>query len=141
MKLIKAIAMTSISTVVKLGSGLVINKFISLYIGPSGLAIIGQFQNFSGIVQTFANGGLSNGVVKYTADNTDRDMLWKTALKMTLLFSIIIGLLLVCFSQYFACSVLGDEKYTYVFIIFGFTVCLFSINQLLLAIISGLKKN
>lgn len=140
MDIIKAIFLTTISTIVKVLSGVIINKFISLYIGPGGLAIIGQFQNISGIIQTIASAGLTNGVVKYTAENTSRKVLWSSALKITLTLSIISAITLVLFSYYFAKYFLNNGSYYYIFILFGFTIFFFSINQLLLAIISGLKR-
>ncbi|EJG0004581.1 O-antigen flippase, partial [Vibrio parahaemolyticus] len=45
MNLIKTSFLTLIATAIRLISGLVINKAISVFIGPSGLALIGQFQN------------------------------------------------------------------------------------------------
>ncbi|BBV30249.1 O-antigen translocase [Citrobacter werkmanii] len=138
--IIKAIFLTTISTVVKVLSGVIINKFISLYIGPSGLAIIGQFQNISGIIQTVASGGLTNGVVKYTAENSSKNSLWSSALKITMTLSALSAIFLVLFSYYLSEYFLNTSSYYYIFILFGFTIFFFSINQLLLAIISGLKR-
>ena len=56
------------ATVVKILAGLVINKAVALYIGPSGLALIGQFQNFSQMVNKAAQGGVNAGVTKYAAE-------------------------------------------------------------------------
>lgn len=44
MTLIKTSILSLIATFFKMLSGLVINKAVSVYIGPSGLALIGQFQ-------------------------------------------------------------------------------------------------
>nr|WP_242461250.1 O-antigen translocase [Citrobacter freundii] len=138
--IIKAIFLTTISTVVKVLSGVIINKFISLYIGPSGLAVIGQFQNISGIIQTVASAGLTNGVVKYTSENSYRNTLWSSALKITIALSTFSAIILVVFSFYLSRYFLNNSNYYYIFILFGFTIFFFSINQLLLAIISGLKR-
>lgn len=140
MKILKVMFLASVSTGVKIISGLIINKCISLFVGPSGLAIIGQFQNASGIIQTFSSAGLANGVVKYTAENANRASLWGTAFRITLFFSICSSVILVFFSSYLSNYFLGVGDYAYVFIVFGCTISLFSINQLLLSIINGLKK-
>lgn len=68
MNLIKTSLLSFIATAVKLLSGLIINKAVSIFIGPSGLAVIGQFQNAQGIVRTLAQGGINSGVTKYTAE-------------------------------------------------------------------------
>lgn len=144
MNLLKVSALSLIATFVKLLAVLVINKAISIFVGPSGLAVIGQFQNALGIIQTAAKGGINTGVTKYTAeyhDNIDaRDSLWTTSLKLTLICSLIISIILILGSSYFSKYILKTNEYSYVFIVFGFTITLFSINQLLLSILNGLKE-
>ena len=54
-------------------SGLVINKIIAIYIGPAGIALIGQFQNFMGIITTIGNGAINSGVTKYVAEYHEDD--------------------------------------------------------------------
>ena len=66
--------LTTLHTVVKVLSGVVLNKFIAVYAGPSGLAILAQFQNFSGIVTGFSNGSIQTGVVKKTAENDSKTL-------------------------------------------------------------------
>lgn len=138
MNIAKASILTFVSTVIKMCSGLVINKAISVFIGPSGLAIIGQFQNASAIIQTIASGGISNGVVKYTAEKSNLATLWSTSLIITLASSSLVSCLLLLFSKYFTNVFFGDDAYQFVFVLFGLTLILFSLNQFLLNIIVGL---
>ena len=70
MTLIKTSLLTAISTIVKILSGFVINKFMAIYVGPSGIAIVGQLQSFMTMITTLSNGAISQGVVKYTAEYT-----------------------------------------------------------------------
>ena len=58
MNFLKTSLLSGISTIVKMLSSLVVNKIIAIYIGPSGIALIGQFQNFMGIITTIGNGRL-----------------------------------------------------------------------------------
>jgi PST family polysaccharide transporter len=44
--LIKTSILSAIATIIKVISGFVINKVIAMYVGPSGLAVVGQLQNF-----------------------------------------------------------------------------------------------
>ncbi|WP_210447994.1 O-antigen translocase [Vibrio crassostreae] len=143
MNLIKTSFLSFVATGVKLLSALVINKFVSIFIGPSGLATIGQLQNFLGIIQVLSQGGINSGVVKYTAENNDpsvRKLLWSNALKITLICSLIISLFLFVFSGYMSEYVFNTYEFSYVFLILAFTIVLFSINQLLLSILNGLKE-
>ncbi|MEL0609345.1 O-antigen translocase [Vibrio echinoideorum] len=144
MNLAKTSLLTFISTTIRILSGLVINKAISIFIGPSGLAAIGQFQNALGIIQTVAKGGINTGVTKYTAEYHDdpnvRSSLWSTSLKLTFLCSIPLSFILVFGASYFSEYVFKTSEYNYVFVAFGFTLTLFSVNQLLLSILNGLKE-
>ncbi|HEM6846613.1 O-antigen translocase [Providencia rettgeri] len=144
MTLIKTSLLSLIATFFKMLSGLVINKAVSVYIGPAGLAVIGQFQNFSQVVLIAAQGAINSGVVKYTAeygqDSPKVPSLFSTALRISLISSIIVGFLLIIFSSFFSKKILDNIEYNFIFILFGFTVILFVLNGLLLSIINGLKE-
>lgn len=144
MTLFKTSILSLIATAFKMLAGLVINKAVSLYIGPAGLALIGQFQSFSQLAMTAAQGAINTGVTKYTAQYTsegkDISLLFSTALKISLFCSILVGSLIIFMSRYISISFLNKPSYYYVFIIFGFTIVLFVLNNLLLSIINGLKE-
>ena len=144
MTLIKTSVLTGVSTVIKLITAFVINKVISVYVGPSGLAIIGQLQNFNSIVMSFANGAINSGVVKYTAEHREdiekKSRFFSTAIVITLVCSVLAGVVLALFSSYFSELILKSSEYTSVFVVFGFTVILFSLNTLLMAILNGQKE-
>lgn len=141
-RLVKIVFMSSFSTIIKIMSGLIINKCISIYIGPSGLAVIGQFQNISALVQNISTGGISHGVVKYSAEfsGSERNFLWRAAFKIVMSLSLLSGVILIIFSKVLAGKfLLSDDRY-YIFIVFGVFLSLFSINQLLLSVLNGLSK-
>lgn len=144
MTLVKTSLLSLIATFFKMLSGLVINKAVSVYIGPTGLAVIGQFQNFSQLVLIAAQGAINNGVVKYTAEygreSEKLPSLFSTSIRISLFTSIIIGCTLIIFSSFFSLKILDNIQYQFIFIIFGFTVILFVLNGLLLSIINGLKE-
>lgn len=144
MNLVKTSLLSLVATFFKMLSGLVINKAISVYIGPAGLAVIGQFQNFSQVVLIAAQGAINSGVVKYTAEygreSPKIPYLFSTALRISLIASVSVGLLLILFSSFFSSRILDSVDYNFIFIIFGFTIILFVLNGLLLSIINGLKE-
>lgn len=144
MTLVKTSVLSFIATVIKLLAGLVINKAVSIFIGPSGLAVIGQFQNSIGIIQTVGKAGINSGVTKYTAEYHENENLrinlWSTSLKLTLFSSVLMSIVLIFYSNYISIRVFNSTEYSYVFTVFGFTLTLFTINQLLLSILNGLKE-
>lgn len=144
MTLIKTSVLTAISTIIKVITAFVINKVLAMYVGPSGLAVIGQLQNFSSIVMTFANGAITSGVVKYTAEHREdieqKSKFFSTAIVITLGCSVVVGVLLNLFSSYLSTLILKSDEYSSVFIIFGFTIVLFALNTLLMSILNGQKE-
>ena len=144
MTLVKTSILSFIATAIKMIAGLVINKAVAVYIGPAGLALVGQFQNFSQLVMTAAQGAINSGVTKYAAeygkDNDRIPILFSTAAKISLFSSVVVGAGIVLFSNYASLHFLKSEDYSYVFVIFGFTIVLFVVNNLLLSILNGLKE-
>ncbi|MBH0011605.1 O-antigen translocase [Pseudoalteromonas sp. NZS100_1] len=144
MNLLKTSGLTFIATVIQLFVGLVINKAISLFVGPSGLAVIGQFQNISQLAMVASQGAINKGVVKYTAEYSkngeDLTTFLATAIKITIVCSVIVGVALILLSGYLSNEFLTDKNFAFIFIIFGFTIFFYSLNSLFLAILNGLKE-
>ena len=143
MTLIKTSVLTGISTVIKLVSAFVINKVIALYVGPAGLAIVGQLQSFTSIITTFSNGAISSGIVKYTAEYQDieeKKKIFSSSIVISLICSLIISIFLFGFSDYLSELILKDIQYSSVFIIFGATIFLFALNMVLISILNGQKE-
>ena len=140
MTLIKTSILTAISTVIKVITAFVINKLVSVYIGPSGLALVGQFHNFIGMATTFATGGINAGVVKYIAeDNNEKNKsrIFSSALVITLSSSLLTGAVVIIGASYFSQLILNTIEYKNVFLIFGVTVVFFALNSFLLSVLNG----
>lgn len=144
MTLIKTSILSLIATFFKMLSGLVINKAVSVYIGPSGLALIGQFQNFTQIALIAAQGAINNGVVKYSSEYTNNKKLlrdlFSTALRISLIMSVIVSVSLILLSKHLSYFILSDTSYQSIFILFGITLTLFVLNGLFLSILNGLQE-
>ena len=144
MNLIKTSMLSFIATAVRLLSGLIINKAIALYIGPTGLATIGQFQNFLQLTMVASQGAINAGVTKYTAEygkeSARLPVLFSTAFKISVSCSFFVCIMMLLFSNYLAQLIFKDLQYSYIFIILGFTIIFYTLNALLLSILNGLKE-
>lgn len=144
MNLFKTSILSGIATIVKVLSGLVINKILAVTVGPSGIALIGQFQNVFSMITTIGSGATATGVTKYVAENKDdvfkQNQYIIAALRLAILFSIIIGLFLIIFNNYLSNQILYNSRFKNLFILAGVTVIFNSLNLLLLAILNGLKQ-
>lgn len=132
---------TGIGTAIGFISGFVVNKVIALFIGPSGVAMVSQFQNFIGISTAVATGGIKQGVVKYVAevrgDEGKKAVVLSTSLRITLIFTLLVGIVTSVFSRYLSIQLFDSAEYQFVLIVFGVTVVLFGLNQLLMSILNG----
>lgn len=144
MTLIKTSLLNAVASVIKLLTLLGINKILAMYVGPTGYAVLGQFQNAIQIIITFASGAISTGVIKYTAEYYDNEkqqqLVWQTAGTITLIGSLITGLLISVFNKSLSSWLLDDTAYSNIFIWLGVSVTLFTLNTLLLSILNGKKE-
>ena len=141
--LVKVFSFTGLSTLVKLVTSYLTVKVVASIIGPSGIALIGQLQNFVMIMTTLGAGGINNGVVKYVSESREsEDELNKfisNGLRLTVYFSLFFAVLLILLSSLFSKWILLDEQYQYVFLFFGVTLLLLSLNNFFLSILNGYK--
>ena len=144
MTLIKTSLLNGIAVIIKMLTLLGLNKILAIYVGPSGYAALGQFQNAVQMITTFASGALNTGVTKYTAeyyeDETRQHSVWRTAGTIALIGSLTTAVLVIIFNQPLAGWFLKDESLGSVFIWFAATLVLFVFNTLLLAILNGKKE-
>ncbi len=141
--LIKTSLLNAIAVAVRILTLLGINKILAVYVGPSGYAALGQFQNAVQMITTLASGAINTGVTKYTAeyyaDEDKQRTVWRTAGTIALIGSFILSMLVFVFRNYLTQWFLGDLKYSNVFVWFSATLILFVFNTLLLAILNGKK--
>ncbi|MDP2244992.1 O-antigen translocase [Pseudomonas sp.] len=144
MTLIKTSLLNGIAVVIKMLTLLGLNKILAIYVGPSGYAALGQFQNAVQMITTFASGAINTGVTKYTAeyhqDEAKQHAVWRTAGTVALIGSLITAVFVIGFNRTLAGWFLKDESLGSVFIWFAATLVLFVFNTLLLAILNGKKE-
>lgn len=144
MTLIKTSVLSGGSVLVKMLSGLILNKIIAVYVGPSGFAVIGQFRSVISMVMTFASGALQIGVTKYTAEYENDEQrlsyLWSTAVKISLFGSLVIAAALIVFRELLAVYFLQDPKYSGVFLWLAASVFLAALNSIFLALLNGKRE-
>lgn len=144
MTLLRTSALSAIATLVRIGAGFVINKIVAVYAGPGGLALVGQFQNFVTVVQTFANGGISAGIVKYTAEYRDdalrRSRMLGTALAIGIACGLTVSLVLALNSEWLSRAILKTDRFSGVLAAFAVTLTFFVLNDLMLSILNGRKE-
>ncbi|MGG4775529.1 O-antigen translocase [Paenalcaligenes sp. Me52] len=144
MTLIKTSLLNAIAVIVKMLTMLGLNKILAIYVGPAGYAAIGNFQNAVQIITTFGSGAITNGVTKYTAeygeDSSEQRELWRTASTISIISSVLTGLLIFIFRKDISIWFLKDEIFSPVFTWFSISILFFVLNSFFLAILNGKKE-
>lgn len=119
-------------------------KVVATLIGPTGVALVGQLNNFSSIALMISSGGINSGITKYVAeyknDNSKITSLLSTVIRITVICSLITGVLMITFNQFLSNLIMLSPQFGYVFIIFGITVLLYALNMMITSIINGFKE-
>lgn len=144
MNLLRTSVLNGVAVLIKTITMFVLNKILAVYLGPTGYAAIGQFQNFIQMVTTFAGSAINTAVVKYTAeyheDESKQRAIWKTAGSIVFLFSLIFAFLILIFQGQLSLYIFHSLKYQTVFIWFAVFLIFFNFNTLFLAILNGKKE-
>ncbi|WPC34805.1 O-antigen translocase [Acinetobacter sp. YWS30-1] len=144
MNLFRTSVLNGVAVLIKTITMFVLNKILAVYLGPTGYAAIGQFQNFIQMVTTFAGSAINTAVVKYTAeyheDETKQRAVWKTAGSIVFLFSLVFAILILIFQKQLALYIFQSLKYQTIFIWFAIFLIFFNFNTLFLAILNGKKE-
>jgi PST family polysaccharide transporter len=142
--IIKVFSLNAIATLVRMLAGMISVKVVAVIIGPAGIALLGQLNNFNSILLGMANGGITTGITKYVAEYKDDDSYLRkflsNALRITLISSLLVSVFMIFGCVYLSRLILLSDEYYYVFIIFGFTIFLYTLNGLLIAVLNGFKK-
>lgn len=144
MTLIKTSVLSAISTVIRVIAGFVSMKVVAVYVGPSGLALMGQMQNFISMMSSVASAGVNSGVVKYTAEHYEDDeikqKIWSSALKISLVLIIPMSIAIILLADFISFKLLNTTEYGSIFIVFAVSIVLFVLNGLMTSILNGQKE-
>ncbi|GGA86877.1 hypothetical protein GCM10011491_13190 [Brucella endophytica] len=69
MNLIKTSILSAIETGIKLSSGFLVLKYLSVQTGPQGIAAFGQFQNFAAAATAMCAGAFTTGLVRLVSES------------------------------------------------------------------------
>lgn len=141
----KEIKLHSATVITKIVSGFLTTKFIAIFIGAEGLALIGNLRNFLTAVQSFATVGLYNGCVKFISEfKNDVNKLSKTL--STVYYIGFCAMFLICLLCYFNAEAINDlifsKRYNYGYVIRVLAVALpfYALNMFSFSIMNGFAK-
>lgn len=143
MTLIRTSALNALAVATRMLTLLGLNKILAFYVGPTGYAALGQFQNAVQMLTSLASGSINVGVTKFTAeyhkDESYQQRVWMTAGTIALVGSLVTVFVILGMKGHLATWFLKDETYSSIFVWFSAALVFLSFNSLLLAILNGKK--
>lgn len=142
--IIKVSSSTGVSTAIKISASFIISKILAVFVGPAGLAMLGQLTNLATIFQSLSTGGIQIGVTKYVSEYSDdkqaQAAFINNAFKITFFCSLISSAVVIIFYKMIGNFFFGTNDYNGIILLLGATLILFSFNSLIISIINGYKE-
>ena len=140
----KVTSLNGISVLVKIVTGFVTSKIIAVFLGPSGMALVGNFRNFITAVENIGTVGFQNGIIKYVADFHDKEDSLKSFLATvtTIIFLVVLLLSGVLFftADYWNVKLFGAHfQYDTIFKTLAFCLPWYIGSILLTSVLNGLE--
>jgi PST family polysaccharide transporter len=141
--LFKITSLNSLSVLIKFGIGLITSKSLAIFVGPSGMALVGNFRNFMSALEGISTLAFSPGIVKYIGDNEyDKYEIKKIITTILLSFIVIaffLSLLIFLFSDYLSFRLFGNYmQYSILFKVVAIVLPWNAVSVLYISIINGL---
>jgi O-antigen/teichoic acid export membrane protein len=143
--LVKVVWLHSATVVTKIVAGFLTTKFIAIFIGAEGLALIGNLRNFLTAVQSFATVGLYNGVVKFIGEfkNDVKKLSQVLSTSYYVGFCVMFLISLLCyFNAEIVNNLIFSERYNYAYVIKILAIALpfYTLNLFCFSIMNGFAK-
>ncbi|MFY7742296.1 MAG: O-antigen translocase [Flavobacterium sp.] len=141
----KISSLNSFAILLRIGFGLVISKVLAIYVGPAGMALVGNLRNFQTSLESFATLGFQNGIVKYTAqfkgDTEQFKKLISTVTFTILIFMLLFGIGLFVFKEAIDSYLFSSEnEFDIIIKATIFSLPFYGFSLFFTSLINGLEK-
>ena len=143
-KLLKIVSLNSISVIVSFFLGIASAKIVSVFMGTSGMALLGSFKNFTSMFKSMSTLGISNLVVKLVVesknDKKELSIIYSTFFWIFLVISVVLGTVVLLFSGFIADFLFFNNSFVIPIQFFGLSLPFVVINAFWIAIYNGLEE-
>jgi PST family polysaccharide transporter len=129
---------------VRIGLGFFSAKISAIYLGPPGVALVGQLTSFIQAVQGAIGNGAGTAVVNLTAERSSQperlNSLWATALRLVLVLALASSVLISAGAGPVATWLLGESNYWPAIVLAAFAVVMIVTETIITSALNGLKQ-
>ncbi|MDN3492603.1 O-antigen translocase [Winogradskyella bathintestinalis] len=143
--LVKAGRLNMVNISIRIVAGIIVSKFIAVYIGPQGMALVGNLRNFMSALQTAAISGLYKGVVRLISQFKE-DIIELTKILSTIFYFGFFSSVMLAFVCYYNAELINEilfsSHYHYKYIIETLAIVLpfYALNMFVFSILNGFSK-
>ncbi|MEM0577483.1 O-antigen translocase [Flavobacterium polysaccharolyticum] len=142
--LFKVLSVNSLSVGTTFVLGFISNKVVAVFLGPSGMALLGNFRNLGAMLKSVATLGISTSLVKLVAENKENKTalseLYATFLSVFLFISSLLAIGVFFFADIIAQLLFDSSQWTTPIRIVGLSLPLVLLTTFWLAIYNGLEQ-
>ena len=121
-----------------------LTKLFALFLGPSGIAVLGNMKSVMQILISSSSFGMQQGIIRFTSEFKEQRVAFQKLLGTAHiaygLIALFIAIVLFSFSDYFAAAILQDNKYAWLFQILAIIVPFQGFHMLYFSILQGLDN-
>ncbi|EBD5466538.1 O-antigen translocase, partial [Salmonella enterica] len=144
-KILSVTTFTGMLTLLRMAAGFLMAKVIAIYLGPTGMAMLGQVQNIVAILNGLITAPVSPALIRYTAENFDGAYLkcspwWRASLGWVLIFILILIPIFYLLSDILSLWLFGSEQYSYLIKIIALCLPISVVGIIINAINNGLQR-
>ena len=142
--LVKAASLNTANISIKIVAGILISKFIAIFVGPEGMALIGNLRNFFNTVQSISIAGLYKGVVKfisqYKYESSKLTGVLSTVFYLGFFASITLAFICYYNAEFINDLIFLNNNYTYVVETLAIVLPFYALNMFVFSIMNGFSK-
>lgn len=138
--LLKVLSLNAIAVFVQFILGLISVKIVSVYLGPNGMALMGNLRNFTSIFKSISIIGLKEGFIKLFIENKkteQRKKIFSTFLTFFGIVTIVCSLIIMVFATVWSKLLFQTDVYTNYLILFGLLLPFFTLQSFLAALLNA----
>lgn len=144
-QLFKASSLSSLSILVRIITGFISSKAIAYFIGPSGMALMGNLRSFTSTIENIGILGLQNGIVQNCANNNEnKEQLnnWVTSLFWIFCsFALLLSFIVFLGNSFFSNQIFGSaSEYHFVLYFIAFVIPFQVLHLFFVAILNGFSE-
>jgi O-antigen/teichoic acid export membrane protein len=144
-QLFRISSLNSVSVLLKIGVGLITSKVLAYFVGPSGMALVGNLRNFVSLFESISLMGFQNGIIRFVASHQEQKeelkSFFSTVFFTVFFLALLLSTILFFGTQYWTAQLFSPGSFYEVVIqVFAITLPWQTLSVVMISLLNGLGK-